>query len=371
VDKQTILIVDDDKKLVQLLKETILNEENGYEVRTAYNGKEALDVIKKEKVDLVLLDISMPVMSGIQVLTELHNKKTWLPTIILTAYGEKEVDKKFQEFGIVDFINKPLDLKKLVKRIGEVLKNREHKDSISGMSLSAILQVLEMEQRTGVLTIKTKDSEGRIFFKDGRFVDIEAGDLSMEEALGEFIGNSSMNKEISIEYLNHRRSERINKSLTEILLEASRIHDEDENHKEEEVDMTTTKQSQTEDRIENQKFAGLIESLKEDLGDALLSTEIWTISEGEVVAGYQLQAEACDLFSQITVYLNEALSTAEYPELGNYYLLSLEGGKLKVIIPGGEYLWGMLIDSKKTPMGFLLKVVLSRMIGSFKETISS
>lgn len=370
MDKQTILIVDDDRKLVQLLKETILNEENGYEVRTAYNGKEALNVIKKEKVDLVLLDISMPVMSGIQVLTELHNKKMWLPTIILTAYGEKEVDKKFQEFGIVDFINKPLDLKKLVKRIGEVLKNREHKDSISGMSLSAILQVLEMEQRTGVLTIKTKDSEGRIFFKDGRFVDIEAGDLSLEEALGEFIGNSSMNKEISIEYLNHRRSERINKSLTEILLEASRIHDEDENDKEEEVNMTS-KQPQTEDRIENQKFGGLIESLKEDLGDALLSTEIWTISEGEVVAGYQLQAEACDLFSQITVYLNEALSTAEYPELGNYYLLSLEGGKLKVIIPGGEYLWGMLIDSKKTPMGFLLKVVLSRMIGSFKEAISS
>lgn len=370
MDKQTILIVDDDQKLVQLLKETILNEDNGYEVKTAYNGKEALDVIKKEKIDLVLLDISMPVMSGIQVLTDLHNKKMWLPTIVLTAYGEKEVETKFQEFGIVDFINKPLDLKILVKRIGEVLKNREHKDSISGMSLSAILQVLEMEQRTGVLTIKTKDREGRIFFKEGRFVDIEADDLSMDDALGEFIGNSNMDKEISIEYLNHRRSEKINKSLTEILLEASRLHDEGGNNREEEETMDN-KIMEKEDKIENKKFDDLIEALKEDLGDALISTEIWTISEGDVLAGYQSHPEVCDLFSHITVYLNEALNTAEYPELGNYYLFNLEGGKLKVIIPCGDYLWGMLIDSKKIPMGFLLKVVLSKLIGGFEEALGT
>jgi CheY-like chemotaxis protein len=369
VEKQTILIVDDDKKVVQLLKESILKVGNGYQVETAYDGKEALDIIEKNQVDLVLLDINMPVLSGVEVLTELHNKKMWLPIIILTAYGEKEVEEKFQEFGIVDFQNKPLDLKKLVGRIEEILKNREHKDSISGMSLTTILQVLEMEKRTGVLTIIMDNQDGRIFFKEGRVVDIEAGILSVEEALGKFIGDTSRDKEINIEYLNHRRSEKINKSLTEILLEASRLHDEDENVKETSQDDIKV-EAVKDEKIDSKKFAELIETLKEDLGDALLSTQIWNFSDGEILAGFNPQPGNCDLFTQITVYLNEALSTSEYPELGNYYILNLEGKKVSIIIPIEEFLWGMLVDSKKTPLGFLLKVVLSKLIGAFEKTIS-
>ena len=368
MEKQTILIVDDDKKVVQLLKESILKVGNGYQVETAYDGSEALNIIEKRQVDLVLLDINMPVLSGVEVLTELHNKKLWLPIIILTAYGEKEVEEKFQEFGIVDFQNKPLDLKKLIGRIEEILKNREHKDSISGMSLTTILQVLEMEKRTGVLTIIMDDQDGRIFFKEGRVVDIEAGKLSVEDALGKFIGDTSQDKEINIEYLNHRRSEKINKSLTEILLEASRLHDEGENVKE--TSQVEPKEMEKVDKKDNQKYSNLIDTLKEDLGDALLSTQIWNFSDGEILSGYNPQPGNCDLFTQITVYLNEALSTSEYPELGNYYILNLEGKKVSVIIPIEEYLWGMLVDSKKTPLGFLLKVVLSKLIGAFEKTIS-
>jgi len=370
MDKQTILVVDDEKKVVELLKETIKKISNSYRILAAYNGKEALEVIEKEKVDLLLLDIKMPVMSGVQVLTELHNRKMWLPTMILTAYNVKEMEAEFQEFGIVDYLTKPLDLVHLKKRIEEVLKNREQKDSISGMSLAAILQVLEMEQRTGIISIKMGDKTGRIFFKEGRVVDIEAGGLSVEEALGYLLDHTNKNKEISIEYLNHRRTEKINKSLTEILLEASRLLDEDKNKQadgEELVDAIQIK----EEKIDIQKFDDLIESLKEDIGEALLSTEVWNLSGGEVITGFNPREDVCDLFTQITFYVNEALSTSEYPELGKYYILHLEGGKISVTIPAGEFFWGMLIDSKKTPLGFLLKVILSKLVSAFEEAIAS
>jgi CheY-like chemotaxis protein len=369
MDKQTILIVEDDNKVIELLKETIKEVGNGCDIKVSHNGKEALEILTKEKIDLALLDIRMPVMDGVQVLAELHNQNIWLPIIILTAHSVKDIEQNLLEFGIVDYLSKPLDLERLRKRIKEVLKNREQKDSISGMSLAAILQVLEMEQRTGVISIKAKNKNGRIFFRKGRVVDIDAVGLSAEEALGDLLEHVDAEKEISIEYLNHKKSEKINKSLTEILLEASRIMDEDQK---DEVstpgldDQITAK----EEKIEHKKFTDLIDSLKEDLGDALLSSEIWQFGEEEVLAGYNSQPQVCELFTQITFYINEALGTAEFPELGKYYILNLDGKKISVTIPQGEYFWGMLIDSKRTPLGLLLKVILPGLIASFEEAIA-
>jgi DNA-binding response OmpR family regulator len=380
MEKQTILIVEDDEKLVELLIDAIESVDSGYIIKTANNGKVGLDILVNEKVDLALLDIKMPIMSGVQVLTELHNRKLWIPIIILTAHNVKEFEEKLLEYGILDYLSKPLDMAKLKKRIKEVMKNREQRDSISGMSLAAILQVLEMEQRTGVISIKTSNKKGKIFFRKGRVVDIVANGISAEEALGDLLDHSDKDKEIHIEYLEHRRTERINKSLTEILLEASRILDEDKKGKSEEPlsDKSEELLSETdgehfiekEVKVEYMKFNKIVEELKEDLGDALLSTEIWNL-EGEIVTGYNQRQTVCDIFTPITFYINEALTTAEYPELSDYYILNLEGGKISVTIPGGDYFWGMLIDSNKTPLGFLLKVILSEKIDAFREAIES
>jgi DNA-binding response OmpR family regulator len=376
MSKQTILIVEDDRKVVELLKETIEEIGNGCAIKIAYNGKEAVEILEKEKIELALLDIKMPVMDGVQVLTELHNRKIWLPIIILTAYSVKDIEHKLLEFGIVDYLSKPLDIAKLKKRIKEVLKNREQKDSITGMSLAAILQVLEMEQRTGVISIKTDKKSGRIFFKKGMVVDIDAEGLTPEEALGELLDQTNKDQSISIEYLEHRRKERINKSLTEILLEASRILDEDKKEdkkieSKDEVILPKNESDKKEGKIENQKVSNLIDRVKEELGEALLSAQVWTLSDGEILGGYNQQAEVSDLFSQITLYINEALNTAEFPQLGKYYVFNLDGKKISVTIPLGEYFCSMLIDSKKTPLGLLLKVVLPGVIASFEEAIAS
>lgn len=386
MDKQTILIVEDDEKLVELLTDAVESVGLGCEIKTAFNGRDALEILVKEKVDLALLDVKMPIMSGVQVLSALHNNKLWIPIIILTAHPVKEFEDKLLEYGIVDYMSKPLDMAKLKRRIKEVLKNREQKDSISGMSLAAILQVLEMEQRTGVISIKTEKKNGKIFFRKGRVVDIAAEGLSAEEALGDLLDHSDKDKEIHIEYLEHRRTERINKSLTEILLEASRLMDEDHKNDKNEDKNEDKKEDKKEDKnqpsiveeliieeeakIEYKKFNTLIGSLKEDLGDALLSSEIWSM-EGEVVAGHNERQTVCDVFTPITFYVNEALNAAEYPELGEYYILNLEGAKISVTVPMGNYFWGMLIDSKKTPLGFLLKVILSEKIASFEEAVES
>ena len=104
---QTILIVDDSKPLVELFKEHIVKQHK-YVVRTSYNGKEALEILKTENIDLIILDIQMPIMDGLQFLAELHNRKIWLPVIIMTGEKIELSEEKFREFGIVDYLNKPI-----------------------------------------------------------------------------------------------------------------------------------------------------------------------------------------------------------------------------------------------------------------------
>lgn len=219
--EHTILIVDDEMVFVQSLKNHFLEQERGYDIKTAFNGAEALDIIGKGKIDLVILDLNMPVLDGIEVLIELHNNGVWLPIIILTSViimTPEEGKNVFEEFGIVEYMEKPVNLDRLDKRVQETF-NRfyEYGKPAAGIGLSTILRIIENEKRTGVLTIKSKNKTGRIFLRNGDAVDADLAELSAEEALLACLKNGSKNKKISVEYIHHERERKIETSLSEIL----------------------------------------------------------------------------------------------------------------------------------------------------------
>lgn len=371
---QTILIVEDDLKVVELAKAAVEKIGMEYIIKTANNGKEALNIIEKEKIDLALLDIQMPVMSGAQLLTELCNQRIWFPIIILTAYSVQEIRNKLLEYGIIDLLVKPLDIVVLKEKINEVLQKSEHKDSISGLSAAAIMQVLEMEKRTGIMTIKIKNRNGRIFFQEGKVVDIEVDGASGEEALAGFLDPTIENIRISIEYLDHHRQKRMNKSFTQVILNTSRLNDEKKKYNQEDtVKSKPGKQWQLEKEpeIEHRQLHSLVENLKKELGDALVSTAIWTVPTGRLVAGYNTQERVSHAFNQLTLLAREALSEAKYPGLGKYFIFDLKDGKTSFTIPLGQYSWGMLIDSRQVPPESLLKELLPKQIANFQAAIAS
>lgn len=109
-----ILVVDDEKAIVDILKFNLQRE--GYNVVTASNGEEGLQVFEREKPDLVLLDIMMPKMDGLQVCKTIRNKHD-TPIIMLTAKAE-EVDKVLGlELGADDYVTKPFSVRELMARI--------------------------------------------------------------------------------------------------------------------------------------------------------------------------------------------------------------------------------------------------------------
>ncbi len=113
--KEKILIIEDELDLVKGIKMNLVDE--GYEVDYAINGKVGLEKGLKEKPDLILLDIMLPGMDGLEICKELRRNKVDIPILMLTAKGE-EIDKVIGlEIGADDYISKPFSIRELLARI--------------------------------------------------------------------------------------------------------------------------------------------------------------------------------------------------------------------------------------------------------------
>ena len=114
-----ILIIDDEELIREVIKEYAINE--GYEVLEASNGLKALEIVKKEHIDITILDIMMPKMDGYTFFREMC-KERHIPTIVVSARNE-EYDKLIGfDLGIDDYVTKPFSPKELIARIKAVLK---------------------------------------------------------------------------------------------------------------------------------------------------------------------------------------------------------------------------------------------------------
>lgn len=115
----TILVCDDDKEIVEAVA-IYLNQE-GYEVLSAYNGREALELVKKKEIHLIILDIMMPELDGIHALLKLREKSS-IPVILLSAKSE-DVDKILGlNVGADDYVTKPFNPLELVARVKSQLR---------------------------------------------------------------------------------------------------------------------------------------------------------------------------------------------------------------------------------------------------------
>lgn len=154
-----ILIVDDEKLLRDVVKEYCLND--NYNVYEAENGLEALQVLEKENIDLIVLDIMMPKMDGYTFFKQMKEKEN-IPTIVLSARGE-EYDKLLGfDLGIDDYLTKPFSPRELMARIKAILKRSNNlvEDNIfvyQGLKVDFKGRVLYIDDEEVYLTPKEFD----------------------------------------------------------------------------------------------------------------------------------------------------------------------------------------------------------------------
>lgn len=119
--KARILVVDDDERVRSSIGSVLRDE--GYEVVTATHGLEAVECIRREAPALVLLDVWMPELDGIQVLARLKNEQPGLPVIVLSGHGNVEVAVRATRLGAVDFIEKPFSIDGLLSSVTRALED--------------------------------------------------------------------------------------------------------------------------------------------------------------------------------------------------------------------------------------------------------
>lgn len=116
----TILIVDDHENIRKLID--IYLKREGFNTFHAGNGEEALDVIDKHKIDLIVLDIMMPIMDGYELTKELRDSGYIIPILMVTAKDTYPDKKQGFDLGIDDYITKPIDMEELVLRVKALLR---------------------------------------------------------------------------------------------------------------------------------------------------------------------------------------------------------------------------------------------------------
>jgi two-component system response regulator CpxR len=160
----SILLADDDTELCDLLREYL--EQEGFEVRLAHDGDEALDEARRPGVDAMVLDIMMPGMSGIEVLKELRRDSD-LPVVMLTARGD-DLDRILGlELGADDYLPKPCNPRELAARLRAVLRRSQ------GQALAAVIRVEDLELHTGSRELRL----------GGKLVELTSTEYSVLQAL--------------------------------------------------------------------------------------------------------------------------------------------------------------------------------------------
>ena len=120
-----ILIIEDEEPIRRVLVRILTEEDSNFEIYQASDGKKGLDFIKKESFDLVLCDIKMPKVDGIELLQRTRKTNLTLPFIMLTGHGNIETAVESMKLGAYDFISKPPDLNRLINSVRNALEKKE------------------------------------------------------------------------------------------------------------------------------------------------------------------------------------------------------------------------------------------------------
>ena len=131
-----ILVCDDDREIVEAI--TIYLEKEGYSVIAAYNGKEALDTLRREQVQLIILDIMMPEMDGIEALLRLREYSA-IPVILLSAKSEDADKINGLNVGADDYITKPFNPLELLARVKSQLRRYTQLGSMQESDRDSVL----------------------------------------------------------------------------------------------------------------------------------------------------------------------------------------------------------------------------------------
>lgn len=179
-----IMIVDDEEDIILGLSRYL--KKNGYDVIYETSPKKALEILSAEPVDILIADVKMDEMSGLELINQARQKNSDIKVIIMTARGSEEVERISYERGALEYLEKPFDVSYLL----EVLKKIEvdgFKGAVKELGLVDFLNILNMERAIAVVNVTSAMGNGKIYFENGEIVHSQFQDKEGISALKEIL----------------------------------------------------------------------------------------------------------------------------------------------------------------------------------------
>ncbi len=174
-----VLLVDDEEDILWGLSRAL--SKAGYEVLSASNGREALELLKSQPVDVIVTDIKMPEVSGLELISEAKKLYPQVAVIVMTARGSEEHMRESYDRGAVEYLEKPFDLDQFLNIVGKAQKEG-FRGVVRDLKLVDILQILALEKSEAEIRVSAPGGSGKIFLADGKVVHAEFEDIEGEEA---------------------------------------------------------------------------------------------------------------------------------------------------------------------------------------------
>src|SRR5206468_7126278 len=184
---QKILLLDDDPDLLDMYREILAQLPSRPEIHTASSGNRAMAMLETEAFQLLVCDLKMPKMDGLQVLSIVRRKYPQLRTVALTSVLDEQFRSRAYALGVDQFWHKP-NTEQEIKMFLECLESLlggESEPGFRGVQSKSLMDIIQLEcisQSSSVLRITNRALAGKIWIQDGEVIDAEAGELAGEAA---------------------------------------------------------------------------------------------------------------------------------------------------------------------------------------------
>jgi CheY-like chemotaxis protein len=229
--KHHILFVDDDADFLLTLRDLYgMMSEHSWEIFTATSANKALEILDTERIDLVVADVNMPVIDGIQFIGMLQRRHPKLKRAVLTGLATQEKRNAALANGADLFIEKassPEGYKSIFAMLGELLQwvpREGFQGVLRKVGLNDVIQMECLARNSSVLEIYNEHVLGRIYIQDGQLIHAVGGDLTGEHALYKLLSLPGGSFELA--QFEHPAERTLNGSWEMLLMEAARVRDE-------------------------------------------------------------------------------------------------------------------------------------------------
>jgi CheY-like chemotaxis protein len=220
VPQKTVLVVEDDRSTLNLYR-LGLKGLYSFRVLLAENGHQALEILQEQPVDVLVTDLSMPVLDGFKLIAIVAERYPSIPVLVMTGVPEAEHQNAPIYLGALRILNKPPRLSLLMDEI-RLASQRKPDGLVRGIALGSLLQLMDWEKKNCTMTVRNGELLGHLYVKEGELIHAAFKDLEPVDSAYRILNWIRP----EIEFVDTCRVERtLDIPLTEILLNAAMIKD--------------------------------------------------------------------------------------------------------------------------------------------------